>query len=156
MEDSARCPPRGGGLRTKPRHIVSEDDAPRSPGEGGRHKKGPREGRRRTNGPSPPSFDEQADDVETNLELLNAKVALRGCARAEGLITRTVDGGGATGQQVLLRNEAGLSVRLCDGLGYEEAGRAERGAPPSASRPLWLRLGRPRRLGDGGWLAGRS
>ena len=47
-------------------------------------------------------------------------VALQGCARARALITTRVDGGGATAQEVLLRNEAGLSVRVCEGLLPEE------------------------------------
>lgn len=62
----------------------------------------------------------EADGAETDLALLNTAVALRGCACAKTLITRCVEGSEQTGQHVLLRNEAGLSVRLCDGLMEEE------------------------------------
>jgi len=62
----------------------------------------------------------EADGAETDLALLNSAVALKGCETAEALITREVEGNGETGQKVLLRNEAGVSVRLCDGLVVEE------------------------------------
>ena len=58
----------------------------------------------------------EAEGSDTDLALLNARVALRGCERALLLMTKTLDGTGVTGQAVLLRNEPGVSVRECENL----------------------------------------
>ena len=60
------------------------------------------------------------DGRTADLALLNTRVALRGCERAEMLMTTTIEGGRETAQSVLLRNEPGVSVRLCDGLDEHE------------------------------------
>jgi hypothetical protein len=58
----------------------------------------------------------EAEGSDTDLALLNARVALRGCERALLLMTKRLDGTGETGQAVLLRNEPGVSVRECEDL----------------------------------------